>query len=98
MLLFIILIVSLWGTYTYVQYLVDQRLEDKEYVQLESFFNNYLANGMEEAVKKSSLRIEYIEYLDEDLTVIDSYESPHQIGYEYDSEQFDKMLTDYRNQ
>lgn len=95
LLLFVILIVSLWATYTYVQYKVDLRYADKEYVQLDSFFNSYLANGMEEAVKKSSLRIEYIEYLDENLTIIDAYGSPHPISYEYDSEEFDKMLTDY---
>ena len=88
LLLFVILIVSLWATYTYVQYQVDLRYADKEYVQLDSLFSSYLADGMEAAVKNSSLRIEYIEHLDEDLTVIDAFASPHPIGYQYDSERY----------
>jgi len=93
--LFVILVSSIFATYIAVQERVDLRFAEKEYVDLDVLYNDIESFGMEEAVKISSTEIVYIEYINPDLLVLDSYNSSHEPGYQYEQDELEEILDNY---
>jgi len=100
--LFVILILSVWLTYTVTTWSVDkvEMTLEKEYY-MEEVYGEYkeggITNFMEAFKEKYGLEIAFIEHLNGDNKVINAYNSENRIGYQYDYYDIDELINEPEN-
>ncbi|WFD10159.1 HAMP domain-containing sensor histidine kinase [Tepidibacter hydrothermalis] len=85
-----ILIFSFAGGMTYIAKHNKGTIDD---VDMESLYENIYEHGIDRACKIEGIKDNsYIELLDENLTVLDEYNSVHPKGYVYEQKEFNKII------
>ncbi len=88
--LIFILIFSFAGGMTYIE---KQDMGTIDDVDMESLYENIYRHGINKACETERIKDNsYVELLDENLKVIDQYNSRHSKGYTYEQKEFNKII------